>query len=152
MDQDIRAFGMELGRHALARNWPAVHAMLAPWMRARSSPDDIRRFFEDEYRVTLEENGITGMFYPEHPEPELGGNGFTRASDLRAPISFAKGRVRPLAPEVTDDNVRYWMKMQLQCSDEQMEQLSFDFFCEVWMALVDTPEGLRIGYWSQGAY
>ena|SRR6185436_530215 len=152
MDQDIRVFGTELGRQALARNWAAVHALLAPWLRTRTSPDDIRRFFEDEYRVTLEENGVTGMFYPEHSEPQLGGNSFMSASDLRTPISFANGKVRPLAPEVTDANVRYWMKMQLLCSPQQQERLAFDFFCEVWMAVVTTPEGLRVGYWSQGAY
>jgi hypothetical protein len=33
-----------------------------------------------------------------------------------------------------------------------MEKLGFDFFCEVWMAVVEIPEGLRVGYWSQGAY
>ena len=27
-----------------------------------------------------------------------------------------------------------------------------DFFAEVWMAVVETDEGLRVGYWSQGAY
>jgi hypothetical protein len=48
--------------------------------------------------------------------------------------------------------MRYWMKLQLQCSDEQMATLGFDAFCEVWMAVVDTPEGLRVGYWSHGAY
>ena len=60
--------------------------------------------------------------------------------------------MRSVAPEVTDDNVRYWLKLQLQCSDAQMEQLGFDSFGEVWMAVVDTAEGLRVGYWSQGAY
>ena len=60
--------------------------------------------------------------------------------------------MRNVAPEVTDDNVRYWLKLQLHCSDEQMEKLEFDSFCEAWMAVVDTAEGLRVGYWSQGAY
>ena len=90
--------------------------------------------------------------YPEHPEPQLDGNGFTKATQLREPISFAGGKVRPVAPEVTDENVRYWLSLQLQCSDSQMETLGFDYFCEVWAAVVDTAEGLRIGYWSQGAY
>ena len=31
-------------------------------------------------------------------------------------------------------------------------ELGFDSFCEVWVAVVDTAEGLRVGYWSQGAY
>jgi hypothetical protein len=32
------------------------------------------------------------------------------------------------------------------------EWLGFDSFCEAWVAVVDTAEGLRVGYWSQGAY
>jgi hypothetical protein len=152
MDDDVRAFGMDLGRKAIERDWSAVHRLLAPWVRATCTVDDIRTFFEDEYRSTLEENEAEGMQYPEHPEPELGGNGFTTATDLREPISFAGDKVRAIAPELTDDNMRYWLKLQLRCSEEQTDELDFDFFCEVWMAVVDTPEGLRVGYWSQGAY
>lgn len=37
-------------------------------------------------------------------------------------------------------------------SEEQVEELDFDIFCEVWAAVVETTEGLRVGYWSQGAY
>jgi hypothetical protein len=152
MDDDVRAFGMELGHKALARDWAGVHAMLAPWLRKSWSVEKVQGFFEDEYRATLEASGAEGPHYPEYPEPEVGGNGFTKATQLREPISFAGGKVRDVPVEVTDDNVRYWMKLQLQCSDEQMASLGFDFFCEVWMAVVETAEGLRVGYWSQGAY
>ena len=152
MDDEVRAFGTELGRKALKREWSAVQAMLAPWLQANWPVDQVRRFFEDEYRATLEANGAKELHYPEHPEPELGGNGFTKATQLREPISFAGGKVRDVPAEVTDDNVRFWLKLQLQCSDEQMDSLGFDSFCEVWMAVVETTEGLRVGYWSQGAY
>jgi hypothetical protein len=152
MDDEVRAFGTDIGHKTLARDWPSVHALLAPWLQASCSIDAVRAFFEDEYRVTLDANGRTDLHYPEYPEPELGGNSFTKATQLREPISFLGGKVRPVAPEVTDENVRYWLKLQLMCSDEQMEKLGFDYFCEAWMAVVDTPDGLRVGYWSQGAY
>src|SRR5262245_66547715 len=118
MDDDVRDFGMQLGRKALERDWSAVHSMLATWMRSRCSVDDVQKFFEDEYRLTLEASEVHDMHYPEYPEPEVGGNGFTKATQLREPISFAGGKVRPVAPELTDDNVRYWLRLQLQCSDE----------------------------------
>jgi hypothetical protein len=60
--------------------------------------------------------------------------------------------VRPVPPEVTDDNVRWWLSLRLTCSDDQMEELGIDYFCEAWVAVVDTEEGLRVGYWSQGPY
>ena len=152
MDDDVREFGLTLGRSALAQSWVDVHGMLAPWLRTAQSVDDVRKFFEDEYVATLRDNGIEKLTHPAYLEPELGGNTFTKATQLREPISFAGGKVRPVAPEVTDANMRYWMCMKLQCSDEQMEALAFDTFCEVWIAVVDTQEGLRVGYWSQGAY
>jgi hypothetical protein len=33
-----------------------------------------------------------------------------------------------------------------------MQELDFDFFAEVWTAIAATDEGLRVGYWSQGAH
>jgi hypothetical protein len=121
-------------------------------MQRSQSADDVRKFFEDEYRATLEANDIQGLHYPEHPEPGVDGNSHTKATELRAPLSFAGGKVRPVPAEVTDANMRYWLSLQLLCSDEQIEAMDFDCFCEVWAAIVSTPEGLRVGYWSQGAY
>ena len=152
MDDDVRIFGETLGRAALARDWEAVHGLLAPWLRAVTTVDGVRAFFEDEYRATLEANSVQGLHYPEYPEPSVDGNNFMNATKLREPISFADGKVRSVAPELTDDNMRYWMKLELQCSDEQMEKLNFDTFCEMWIAVAQTAEGLRVGYWSQGAY
>ena len=152
MDEDIREFGLNLGRAALGRSWATVHGMLAVWLRTTLSIDDVRRFFEYEYQATLRANQINELKYPEHPAPTVDGNAFTKATQLREPLSFAGGKVRPVAPEVTDANMRYWMSIQLHCSDEQTENLDFDTFCEIWVAVVETPEGLRVGYWSQGAY
>src|SRR5262245_19420017 len=152
MEDPIQIFTTAFGKNALARDWPAVHSMLATWLRSTTTAEDVQAFFENEYRATLEANGITDMHYPEYPEPEVGGNNFINATELRKPISWENNRSRPVAPEVTDENMRYWARLQLQCSDEQMEKLGFDYFAEVWMAVVETDEGLRVGYWSQGAY
>jgi len=152
VDDDIRGFGETLGRAALARDWSAVYELLAPWLRTTMRPDEVRTFFENEYRSTLQANGIQEIHYPEYPEPSVDGNNFMSAEKLREPIEFQGGKLRAVPPEVTDQNLRYWMKLQLQCSDEQMARLNFDTFCEVWIAVVTTSAGLRVGYWSQGAY
>ena len=60
MDDDVQIFGTDLGRKALGREWPAVHALLAPWLRASWTIEQVRRFFEDEYRATLDANGAEG--------------------------------------------------------------------------------------------
>ena len=152
MDDDVRMFGETLGRRLLARDWSGAHELLAPWLQQTTSAEGVRAFFEDEYMLTLKDNGIEELHYPQHPDPSVGGNGFTKATELRQPIDWMNGKVRPVAPEVTDDNVRYWMCLKLECSDEQMDALGFDCFCEAWLAVVQTPAGLRVGYWSQGAY
>jgi hypothetical protein len=152
MDDDVRNFGETLGRKVLSREWTAVHQFLAPWLRATVSVDQVSAFFEDEYRATLEANGVQALHHPEHPEPSVGGNSFMSATKLREPIAALGGKVRAVSDEVTDENMRYWLKLQLHCSEEQMAQLDFDTFCEVWIAVVMTDEGLRVGYWSHGAY
>jgi len=95
---------------------------------------------------------VTGLHHPAFPDPAVDGNRHTNATALREPISWAGGKVRPVAPEVTDANMRYWMSLKLLCSDEQMDTLGFDAFSETWLAVVATDDGLRVGYWSQGAY
>src|SRR5262249_44019030 len=134
MDDDVRQFGEDLGRRALARDWSGVHGLLAPRLQTALTVDEVRAFFEDEYRLTLKDRGIGELRYPEHPDPDVGGNTFMTAATLREPISFAGGKLRPVDPGVTDENMCFWMRLQLQCSDAQMEKLGFDFFCEVWMA------------------
>jgi hypothetical protein len=152
MDDEVRAFGAELGTRALAREWSRVRELLAPWMQAQFTTDDVQAFFEDEYRDVLAEVEIEELHHPEYPEPELGGNSHTKATQLRQPPSWDADSVRPIPPELTDDKVRWWLSMQLQCSDDQMDELGLDYLCETWMAVVDTDDGLRVGYWNQRPY
>jgi hypothetical protein len=50
------------------------------------------------------------------------------ATGLREPISWDNNKVLDVAADVTDANMKFWMKMQLMCSDEQVGALGFDFF------------------------
>jgi uncharacterized protein (DUF934 family) len=118
MDDDIRVFGETIGKRALARDWSAVHELLAPWLRATMSVDHVREFFEKEYRASLQANGVEALQFPEYPEPTVGGNNFMTAAKLREPIEFQGGKVRAVPAEVSDQNMRYWMKLQLHCSEE----------------------------------
>jgi hypothetical protein len=141
MDPHVRAFGEAFANAALARDWPGVRAMLAPWLQRSLSPDHVRAFFEDDYAATLAESGIAEPHFPE--VPYVSGNSCTLA-DLLTP-SF--GAPPPIPSEVTAENFRQWMKVQLQCFDEQAASLDFDYFTEVWLIVVAHQEGLKIGYW-----
>ena len=152
MNPDVHAFGDDLGRRVLAQDWDGVRGLLAPWLQKTLSADAVRAFFEEEYRLTLGENGVTSLEFPEHPDPGVDGTDSVDATRLRAPIGVLGGRCRLVPPEVTDQNMRGWMCLTLACSHEQAQQFGFDRFCDLWVAVVDTPEGLRVGYWSQGEY
>ena len=152
MDEDVRAFGETLGRTALDRDWAGVRAMLAPWLQKKMTEEQVRLFFVNQYRSTLEENDIEHLQYPANQRPRVGGDADMTAASLRELIASANKKRRPLAPQVTDDNIRFWMKLELQSSHEQADELGFDCFSETWMAIVETDGGLRVGYWSQGAY
>jgi len=93
MDDDVRAFGTELGRKALEQEWAGVHAMLAPWLRKTCSVEKVQGFFEDEYRATLEANGAEGSHHPEYPEPQLGFDSFCEVDGRGGDCRRASGRV-----------------------------------------------------------
>lgn len=149
MDDAIRESATAFGKAALDRDWTTAHSLLAPWLRASLSADDLRAFFENGYRSTLREYNIVEMLYPEFPEPEVDGNGHTKPDDLREPKPWT-AHWPPVPDELTDANMRYWANIVLHCSDEQMETLDFDYFIQVWAAMVETDEGIRVGYLING--
>jgi hypothetical protein len=44
MDDDVQAFGDQLGRKVLARDWTGVHQMLAPWLQRTLTPQGVQPF------------------------------------------------------------------------------------------------------------
>jgi len=148
MEPDVRAFGDLLANTALARDWEGVHDLLAPWLKERLSVAEVRGFFEDDYAEILNENNISGTHFPELPY--VSGNDSSLAFLREA--SEVVPRPRPIPAEVTDDNFRQWMKLQLLCSEEQADALGFDHFTEVWLIVVAHDGYLRVGYWSHNPY
>jgi len=145
MTDELRAFGERLAQAALDRNWAGVCDLLAPWLQ--QSPEEVQKKLEDEYRSILQSNAIEEMHYPS--VPYVSGNQST-LEFLREPKEG--GRCRPIPAEVTPENFRQWMKIQLQCSEEQAEELEVDFLAELWLIVVELPAGLRVGYWATTAY
>lgn len=150
MDEEIRTFGITLGERLLARDWAGASAMFAPWLRAEWSPERLGAFVEEQVQLTLDANEMDDAHWPEHPEPIIDGNAYVNATKLREPKPWGDDGAPPVPDELTDDMVRYWMSVQLVCSDEQMETLPFDSFMEARALIVQLPEGLRVGYWKAG--
>ena len=146
MEPLIKEFGHTLAGKALERDWEGVRLLLAPWLTLTT--EEVQEFFESDYRETLKSSGVEEMHWPE--VPYVSGNSSDLAS-LREKKDWMQA-ARPIAPEVTEANFRQWMTIQLQCSEEQTDELDFDYFTELWLIVCQTPEGLRVGYWSHSAY
>ena len=58
------------------------------------------------------------------------------AKELQSPAGLWSDHIRPVSALVTDENLRYWMRLVLECSDDQADELGFHEFADVWMALV----------------
>jgi hypothetical protein len=72
------------------------------------------------------------------------------AKELHSPAGWWGDHVRPVSGLVTDQNLRHWMRLVLECSDEQADELGFDESSDVWMAVVQIDSELRVEYWEQG--
>lgn len=143
MEDSVQQFGTTLAKKVLGRDWEGVRSLLAPWLGL--STDEVREFFESAYREKLKANDVQGSHYPEEV-PYVSGSSSDLAF-LREKKDWMQSS-RPIAAEVTPENFRQWMNFQLQCSEEQIEELGFGCFTELWLLVCETPDGLRVGYWS----
>ncbi|MBI3552071.1 MAG: hypothetical protein HY077_06100 [Elusimicrobia bacterium] len=149
MNPDVQKFGNDLANAAIAKDWDAVHKMLAPWVQAKIAVEGVKKFFEDEYLDILRGVDVHEIHYPKIPY--VTGNDMSPLKDLKEKTSFMK-EPRPIAAEVTEANFRQWMNVQLQCDDGQQDELEIDFLAEVWLIVVQTDQGFKVGYWSHDAY
>ena len=148
MDPRTHAFGEQLAGRALAQDWAGVQQLLAPWLRTRHDVDAVQQFFEADYASTLAASEIEELHYPAHAR--IAGNAATLAELREVPSWLPRGR--PIPDEVTADNFRQWMNIQLECSEEQAAELELDFLSDSWLIVVELEEGLRVGYWAHDPY
>jgi hypothetical protein len=129
MNDDSPQFGTGPGERVIARDLAGVHALLAPWLQSSLTVDDIRSFFGDAYREALQEYDVEGMHYPA--QMRVGGNAEMTAKELHSPVGSWSDHVRPVSTLLTEENLRYWMRLVLECSDEQADELGFDESADV---------------------
>lgn len=148
MDSQTRTFGETLAKTILDQDWSGVHELLAPWLQSRYTIDDVQEFFESDYLSILAGSDIDELHHPE--TYYVGGNSSDLAS-LREPPSW-KPVGRAIPDEVSDENFRQWMNVQLQCSEDQQAELDLDYLSDLWLVVVEHENELRVGYWAHDPY
>lgn len=112
--------------------------------------DDIRKFGTGLDERDRAQAGVRwGIRQPE--KLHSGGNSGMKARELQSPVGSWSDHVRSVSPRVTDQNLRYWMRLVMECSDEQTDELGFDEFADEWAAVVRTNAGLRVGHLGEGS-
>ena len=142
MKEEYRDFAARFARAVIDGNFTAAHALFAPWLQREIPPATLRGAIEAKLRELNEEWDVGELIYPA--DFSVSGN----SSTLHALKEERGWRTpRPIAGEVTDENFRQWMFIQL-LPDEDDERIEFDAWFDFWFILVETEDGLRIGYFE----
>jgi hypothetical protein len=148
LEDRVIKFGFRLAYLAISREWGLVHEKLAPWLQARLNEEGVRNFFEDDYYQILSNAGIEMMHYPTVPYVSVHS---TSLETLREMSSW-KNLSRQIPSEITEENFRQWMLIQLQCSEEQIDEINLEYLTEFWLIVVEVNGEFKVGYWSHDVY
>lgn len=131
------AFVATFGAALIDQDWKRAHGMLAPWLGARISAGGLR----DQVAAVVDEMCAEWEIDAEgmHPRAvETSGNPLDLAG-LRACTP-------ELPAEITEANLRGWRVATLLPGED--EEVEFDAYADLWMAVVATPDGLAVGFFE----
>ena len=120
VEQKCEALCDALAKRVVERNFGGAHALLAPWLKQKMTPDDLERMVDSAAgggaaaeQWTLDE-------------------GFLEVGDLVAS-----------AREITDENYRGWLCIQFEpgAHDRAARDAAFD----LWLAAVEVEGDYRVG-------
>ena len=141
MEPSYRAFGEKFSAAIIAKDYASAHALLAPWLREKLTPEKLREEIEHHVREMCQEWNVAGEIHPA--ECDLDGNSSIDVQGLREPDW--DNSVPDVPAEITDANYRYWMCQQFKPAEGSVE---FDAFFDLWVALVEHEDALRVGYYK----
>src|SRR4051812_7194234 len=104
MKEEYRDFAAEFAKCVIAQDFPSAHKLLAPWLQAEMSPDELQKVFEKELWEMNEIWEIEELIYPE--DFEIDGNSSSLES-LREKESWREAR--NISTFVNDGNFRKWL-------------------------------------------
>ncbi len=128
MEKMFQDFGTKLGQAITTNDFDAAHALLAPWLQRQMTPSDLA----DRLAVP---SGV-----PQPTRFSLDANRSTY-EQLRNPEGFPP-RSEPFHPELTADNFRLWMCIELMPAEDS----EWDACYDLWLAAVDVNGRLAVGY------
>jgi hypothetical protein len=140
-DNDVLDFVRHFADRIVARDFAGAHGALAPWLRAEVSPDDLAATIDAEVQLTREACGESDECKPE--TYEIDWNSISLAS-LKEHRSVAP--LPSVSDEITDDNFRNWVCVQLMPSEEGVWEL--DAFVDMWLMVVALDTGYAVGYYE----
>jgi hypothetical protein len=132
MDSDCKELCDALGRAIVGRDFAAVHALLAPWLRAALGPGEIERLLDAQSE---------GLAHP--PASWVAGEGLADLEELRRPDPFGPP-TQALPPEITPASFRGWLHVQLVPDPAVHEEQNVCY--DVWLVAVEHEGSCLVGY------
>jgi hypothetical protein len=132
MDARTRELCDEIGRAVVEDEAEAIHRLLAPWVAASMTPQDLRTMIAAE------------MEWVEHPPHSWTvGEGYSELEDLRTPEPYGQP-VGGVSAEVTPENFRGWISIQFAPDPSVHEEQNVCF--DLWLVPVEIDGVYRVGH------
>src|SRR5262245_16327718 len=128
-DEIYYAFGQRLAQTLLRGDYEAAAGFLAPWLRRHLGGEELQVLFAREFYSIADEHQLATLVAPK--VTRVSGN-ISRLADLRAFSTWAPPRKIPR--EVTEENFRKWMVVELKPGAE--DAMDFDFWARFWAIVV----------------
>lgn len=132
MDKHCAALCDSLAACIVKRDFAGAQALLAPWLRATLSADDLE---------AMVDAAADGLAHPPHDWSA--DTGLAGLEDLREPDPYGPPS-RPLPPEVTATNFRGWLSIQFAPAPAVHEEQNVCY--DLWLVAVEHEGRVLAGY------
>ena len=143
IDKTYEEFARDFATRVIESDFVAAHRMLAPWLAAVVTPQQIHDLIKKGVEEVKEANDLDGELHPTSFQIDY--NSCT-LQDLKEMPSYREAR--KISEEVNDQNFRQWMVIEFQPTEQEQDDLGIDAYLDWWMMLVDVAGEIKIGYFD----
>ena len=134
MNTDTKSLCEAFARSIVERDFDGVYALLAPWLRATTSPSEIQRVLDAQNE---------GLAHPPHSWTT--GEGLADLEELRTPDPYGPPSVA-LPDEITPAKFRGWLYVQFAPEPSVHDEQNVCY--DVWLVAVEHDGSLQVGYFE----